>query len=162
MQNYNKISNPPNFYHIFFQNFAGRERFELSPTVLETAMLPLTPSTYKLGCPTGLEPVTFGTTIRHSNQLNYGHHVVSRWLDSNQRLYGFADHRLWPLSHTYIYYLYRASNGTRTHGLLHGKQTLYQLSYTRKFCRVGRIRTCEFSTSQMWRGNLTPQLLVDI
>ena len=27
------------------------------------------------GCQVGLEPTTFGTTIRHSNQLNYWHHV---------------------------------------------------------------------------------------
>ncbi len=24
----------------------------------------------------GLEPTTFGTTIRHSNQLSYTHHIV--------------------------------------------------------------------------------------
>ena len=27
------------------------------------------------GCQVGLEPTTFGTTIRHSNQLNYWHHI---------------------------------------------------------------------------------------
>ena len=27
-----------------------------------------------LGCLDGFEPSTFGTTIRHSNQLNYRHH----------------------------------------------------------------------------------------
>ena len=28
-----------------------------------------------LGCGVGLEPTTFRTTIRRSNQLNYTHHV---------------------------------------------------------------------------------------
>ena len=30
----------------------------------------------RLGWKTGLEPATFGTTIRHSNQLSYIHHVA--------------------------------------------------------------------------------------
>ena len=28
------------------------------------------------GCRVGFEPTTFGTTIRHSNQLNYWHHLI--------------------------------------------------------------------------------------
>lgn len=48
---------------------AGAERLELSPTILEIVMLPITPNPYMAMC-TGLEPVTSGVTGRRSTLLN--------------------------------------------------------------------------------------------
>lgn len=38
-------------------------------------MIHITLLLFLFGCQVGLEPTTFGTTIRHSNQLNYWHRV---------------------------------------------------------------------------------------
>ncbi len=37
----------------------------------------------------GFEPTTFGTTIRHSNQLSYIHRVI-RFSESDANIRGFA------------------------------------------------------------------------
>lgn len=42
-----------------------------------------------VGCLVGFEPTTFGTTIRRSNQLSYGHHVVSISRNRMQKYYFF-------------------------------------------------------------------------
>src|SRR5690606_8928973 len=67
---------------------------------------------------TGLEPATSAVTVRHSNQTEL------QPLPANGR--GSVFH-------------IRAGDRTRTGDLLHGKQTLYQLSYAREL-RLPRER----------------------
>ena len=63
---------------------------------------------------TGLEPATSGVTDRHSNQLSYSPEPCA------------------PVPRVPRAVLpSRAGDRTRTGDLLHGKQTLYQLSYAR-------------------------------
>ena len=70
---------------------------------------------------TGLEPATSGVTDRHSNQLSYSPCCRLSATLSNEQIREVTGSTIFA----------RAGDRTRTGDLLHGKQTLYQLSYAR-------------------------------
>ncbi len=87
---------------------------------------------------TGLEPATSGVTDRHSNRLSYrplsrlkrrvslvGRRPAARTAGSTLSTFGRSTPSRAGKGET------RAGDRTRTGDLLHGKQTLYQLSYSR-------------------------------
>ena len=83
------------------------------------------------GCPEGLEPSTFRTTIWRSNQLNYGHHVgyVLCLLGEGavKRLQRYGNLLIWPKKIRTFLDLFPSCwvpGGTRTHDIQNHNLTL--------------------------------------